>query len=215
MKGKLLTSLLCMLVVGVLSTTVSAVPTHDTFNGLFWEDNTMVYGGGSGWNGGQWVYYPQSEWWNQWFYDDPPDDTRWKEIDYVINVSPDVQESGTNLTIAINWSTLAYPEMGPGGPPPIPPLGPLENIFIHREIIYDGPADGPPENPWFNEPLTGHISIPDYNPEWVSIDVQAFLGVNGGVMIEGDIWHECLPEPGTLSLLALGALGLLRRKRKR
>ncbi|MFC1780876.1 hypothetical protein ACFLZ8_01320 [Planctomycetota bacterium] len=77
------------------------------------------------------------------------------------------------VTIALNWSTLAYPEAGINGPPPLPglfetPHEYLEDIFIHRIVIFDG---------WVLETtnITGTIIIPDYNPEWVSIDVRAVM----------------------------------------
>ena len=93
--------------------------------------------------------------------------------------------------------------------PPIPPVD--EALMIHREVIYSGDAT----DEWFwDNPLTGGFIIADYNPEWVSIDVQADLGTNGGMMVEGWIDHECIPEPATLSLLGLGGLAMLRRKRR-
>ena len=47
----------------------------------------------------------------------------------------------------------------------------------------------------------------DWNPEWVSLE---FYGQN--VQVEYEFIDFCIPEPGTLSLLALGALVLKRRK---
>ena len=73
--------------------------------------------------------------------------------------------------------------------------------------------------------------IPDYNPEWVSIDVRVyaweeiempgplpedppmFEWVPMQVNIDGDIWHECVPEPATLALMLFGGLALLRCRR--
>lgn len=206
MRTTLTTVLIGVLILGGLSTVASAAPKHDEFIIVLFEDNGIWPGstpGGTGWNNGQWVPYP-SGWWNQWFYNDPPDPTRWKEIDYSINVSADVGP-GSELMIAINWSTMEYPENP--NQPPIPPID--EALTIYRETIYQGPAD----NPMFSEPLTGHITIRDYNPEWVSIDVQGYLGVNGGAQISGWIDHECIPEPMTLSLLALGGVAVLIRRR--
>ncbi len=37
-------------------------------------------GSGSGYEDGTWYYYTVTDWWNQWFYDHPPQPDRWKEI---------------------------------------------------------------------------------------------------------------------------------------
>jgi hypothetical protein len=59
------------------------------------------------------------------------------------------------------------------------------------------------------------VTISDYNPEWVSIDVLTSGGLPNieAVSVFGSITHECVPEPATLSLLALGGLALIRRRR--
>ena len=64
--------------------------------------------------------------------------------------------------------------------------------------------------------ISGEIIIPDYNPEWVSIDVRWDGAIGGGssVDISGTICHECIPEPAAFLLLAIGSLAVLKRKRK-
>lgn len=39
-----------------------------------------------------------------------------------------------------------------------------------------------------------------------------FIYDNYEVSVSGEIWHECVPEPATMSMLALGGLALLRRR---
>ena len=193
-------------------------------------------GGGTGWNDGQWIEYPDppdggEPWYNQWFYNDPPDPERWKEVYWDITVEPQ-DPTDPGVEVAINWSTVGdpdgttdgFPETGPGGPPPMAD----QEEFIERAIIWPGVAGIPGEVEV--DPDTGVIHlknrpedgtpfiIPDYNPEWISIDIRFADGttLGEGAFIDGEIWHECVPEPATMSLLALGGLtAVLRKRRKR
>ncbi|MCK4625215.1 MAG: PEP-CTERM sorting domain-containing protein [Phycisphaerae bacterium] len=154
-----------------------------------------VTGGGTGYNGGEWYYYPDSGWWNQWFYDHPVNPPNWKEMWAVVDIMP--IESVGYVEIAFNWSTLDW------SPNPFdPPLPPLDE-FIVRETFFVGEVV---------EMMTidGGVVIPDYNPEWVSIDI-----MGEGVVIDGILWHECIPEPATMSLLVLGGIGALMRRRRK
>lgn len=143
-----------------------------------------------------------SDRWTRWFYDDPPDPNRWKEIDYVINFLP--MNSGF-IDISIGWSTMAYPETGPDGQPP-----PMTGLQTDWKRIFDEYVEIGDPIPT----LEGHITIPEYNPEWIAVDVGASIRMNMDLTVGGEIWHECVPEPATLSLLGLGALAMMRRQRK-
>jgi len=134
----------------------------------------------------------------------PPDPTRWKEITYNIHINTIAEEAW--VTIALNWSTLAYPGTGPAGPPPLPPLDPLdEEAWIVRAWIFNDLVNGPVN-------IDGTYIIPDYNPEWVSIDIYV---EGGNTVVEGTITHECIPAPGAIVLgsLGIGLVGWLRRRR--
>ena len=108
----------------------------DTFWIELYGNNLFDSGGGSGFNNlngvrdysnmpTPWYYYEYTDWYNQWFYDDPPDPDRYKVITYDITIQV-VDEPAWGapawVTIALNWSTLAYPETESDGPPPLPPL---------------------------------------------------------------------------------------------
>ena len=174
-------SLLCvLLVMGVLSTPALAEAKYDQFT----------------------VLIQDSDRWTQWFYDAPPDPNLRQEIDYVIDLLP--MSSGF-IDIAICWSTMAYAETGPNGPPP-PMTGPqIDSKPIFAEYVEIG--DPIPT-------LEGHITIAEYNPEWIAVDVGASMRMNMGLTVGGEIRHECIPEPATLSLLALVGLAMMRTKRK-
>jgi len=164
----------------------------------FWIafDPGFAGGGGSGFEDGTWFYYPNTDWWNQWFYDDPFDETRWKVITGWVYVTP---LSGENwVTITLNWSSPAWspnPDM-----PPIPPLTPEEEadwVVRPQQPLFDGWVEVPLEIPIYEEIL-------EYNPEWVSIDVMGF-----NVIVEGEIRHVCIGERHGINFtVEEGALGL-------
>jgi len=126
-------------------------------------------------------YYDWYGWWNVWFYDHPYDPDRYKtgrvELLYV-----DAADGGGPFyfEIAVNWSTdiwsLEFPEQGP----PLPPTE--EDMFIGRQILFAT------DNPIY-EPIVLEYEIPDYNPEWVSIDVRGYNFINEGILV-----HECRPK---------------------
>lgn len=155
----------------------------------------MVTGWSSGWWNAQmpdtyWYEYP-SGWWNTWFWDDPWDPTQAKTIRVIVwawATGPDPM-----LYFVVNWSTYDWTLLGFGPDwPPIPDVPGVpqpidEELYIVREEfpIVIGPDHE-------NREKNGYwVWIPDYNPEWVSIDI---MGQN--VVIEGWIRHECVdPSP--------------------
>lgn len=151
---------------------------------MFWVEmdpsGNLVFGGGEGAYGDGWYYYPESEWWNIWFYDHPLDYNRHKNILTEVIVMPTNPDA--YIEFAVNWSTDQWSlDQLPGdSAPPLP--GVPEELYIGRAILFEGPIYEP-------TPLNFEYIIEDYNPEWVSIDIR---GVN--FMIEpgaGMIAHQC------------------------
>jgi hypothetical protein len=143
---------------------------------------TDYYDDGASLNG--WYYYQNTGWWNIWFFDHPFDPERYKEI--YISFAWFPTESPYYIEIAVNWSTPDWP---PDLPPPIPPLAPNEeDLYIHREFL-------PVAEPGFYEfPIT----VPDYNPEWVSVDV---MGMNVEISPgTGYIEHTCIGLPVSMDM---------------
>ena len=144
----------------------------------------VLDGGGTGYNNGAWYVYP-SMWINEWFYDHPYDDTRGKLIHIEFDWTAYDPLCTTDITVAINWSTPAWSDLGYGNTlPPLPgelPSG-IEDDYIVRHVVLDECAIFP-EVQHFEYDYT----IWSYNPEWVSVDVR---GCNF-VITNGVLVHEC------------------------
>ncbi|MCP4612822.1 MAG: hypothetical protein GY845_29355, partial [Planctomycetes bacterium] len=138
-----------------------------------------------------WFNYLEDDWWNVWFYDHPLDPERLKDIWIEYTVMPFEQAiPELYAEVTPNWATDLWTldGMPPGEPrPPLPgdfdysttPPVPPEAEWIGRgdpPNIHAGPE---PDGRYF-------LRIPDYNPEWVSVDVR---GTN--VWVEGTIYHLC------------------------
>ena len=177
----------------------SAESIQNEFYVEFDASGGFVAGGGTDYYGDGWYYYPDTEWWNIWFYDHPWQWDWTKRIHVEFEYMWTVPDTPGYLLFALNWSTEAW--YLTGNPfPPIPPTD--EEAYIVRKTLLE-----------VDEPLapTGvfHFSDAwevDYNPEWVSIDV---IGQNVQI-INGIITHECYP-PGipTVSEWGLIIMALL------
>jgi len=196
----------------------------DSFFDVFYQDGTVApppESGGTGYDGngdghGDWVYYPNTGWTNQWFYNAPLDMTRYKEIYYDIQIDPLDPGMPSQLTLVVNWSSPLYPN-GTGAPPldmiEDPPGSGLyrpialteEEEWIVRDVeLWYGPV--PAAGVRLTNVGMAPIYVP-YNPEWVSVDI---MGYN--LDMSGTIWHACLPEPASVVLLSLASLALIRRR---
>ncbi len=146
-----------------------------------------------------WYIYP-SGWINVWFYDDPFDDARYKEISVVVDLYRYTEEViPSTVTIAVNWSGPDWSLIGnPVGADRVPPIEEEDDIpaYISRHTFYEEVDVILPAYGETGVRLTFDWTIPDYNPEWVSIDV---MGVN--FLIDGwadetypelGIYHECI-----------------------
>jgi len=196
---------------------LSPVASAEVMYSFFWADmdastNTID---GSGYIDGDEIYqgeffeYPQPDgptWSNAWMFNGGPIEG-WKWIEYMIELGPTAPDIIT-AEVAINWSNENWLDADR------PPTDPAEDGFIVRETIFNGVVQ-----PGFLIENRGNpIIIPDYNPLWVSYDIRVldYAGTeNNDPFMGGDIqiWHEHVPEPATMALLALGGLMIRRRKR--
>ncbi|MEK7775683.1 MAG: dockerin type I repeat-containing protein [Candidatus Zixiibacteriota bacterium] len=166
-------------------------PIQNTFQVQIDPNGQFAGGGGSDAYGQGWYTYP-SQWINVWFYDHPYDDQRYKKIHIEFDLAPFLPGIPSQIEVAVNWSTAAWSLTGnPPADPRRPPLpGEDEALYISRTTLFAGTD---PSGHWVYD-----FEIPDYNPEWVSIDVRGFnFSIPGGV-----ITHECLPKnpPPSLDL---------------
>ncbi|MCA9230457.1 MAG: PEP-CTERM sorting domain-containing protein [Planctomycetales bacterium] len=198
---------------------------HITFNPLLPDPtgNPEDDGWENPQTGERWFFYPNAgtPWWNQWWYDDPPDPNRYKEIFYNITIEswqvdpgdPNPPTEPDQVIVALNWSNMQYPETGPIGPPP----NADEEFAIERSVIFDSQLSAGEAITVLNE---DPFEILEYNPEWVSIDVwveySGQVGTLGGNRIEifGNIIHTCIPEPGSVLLLLVGSTGVILSRRR-
>ena len=171
-----------------------AQPIVDQFDLQIGEDGTVTGGGTGFYAGGQWLdyepWYPYpSGWWNQWFYDHPFDPLRSKIIKITINIQILDPTQPYGLVFAVNWSTPDWSLLGYGDAwPPIPevPGTPFEeDLYIRREAFI-GALDQPITDLQPGDYVFDFVVL-NYNPEWVSIDVQGY-----NIVITGTIEHECV-----------------------
>jgi hypothetical protein len=191
-------------------------PTVDNFWIAIDYDNQIVpdsSGGSSDPDEGEdllWNYYiqpPDTPWYNIWFYDDPFDASRMKRIRMGFWIKPLIPGIAGQLFFVVNWSTPDWDPAVPGYPKP------MNENFIMRSPI-NGPIVVPPIPPG-GPPLQWIemvYEIPQYNPEWVSVDIFGpniivsriikppppnspllpwWNGHPGGTIV-----HECLPGGG-------------------
>ncbi len=164
---------------------------YNSFAVTFDAGGIFLGGYGDDAYGDGWYYYPDSGWWNIWFYDHPFTYDRYKEVFIDFNVVPFDDQSPRWIEVAVNWSTDAWSLDQPPGDsmPPLP--GENEQLYIGRHTVFE------------SDDFDGHyyfeFTIPDYNPEWISVDVR---GYNFDIAY-GTISHTCLAKPGTLPPLDL------------
>ena len=138
-------------------------------------------GGGSGYGDATWYLYP-SGWINEWFYDHPFDPNRGKTIHIEFDYASPEPGIPTQITVAVNWSTPEWSQLGHGDQlPPVP--GYDEQLYINRSTIMQLNGSFPTLQHFVYD-----FTIWSYNPEWVSIDVRG----SNFVVTNGMMLHDCV-----------------------
>ena len=216
-------TLAMVVVAGGLLAFVAAPASAETYIDAFWfqQSSGMLDGGGSGYDwgsgamGGVWELYDpggQHAWYNQWFFDgnlrlDWHKDV-WLDITVVDAAGlPWDPAEPLPFDMVINWSTDGW-DTSEWDPADRRPPNPLEEDVIGRSETLDFGFDG--IDTW-----STFYQILDYNPEWVSIDIWPWDPMVD-FLVQGDIEHNCIPEPATLVIWsALGLLGIMAGWRRR
>jgi len=155
----------------------------------------VVGGSGTGYDNGTWYYYPNTDWWNQWFFNGPFDPTRSKivQVDLTFRILDPVAAVASSATVALNWTTGDWPS---DMDVPAPPLPRDIRGQSHEEQLIERHILVPQRQITQSIFIDTSYEIERFCPAWVSIDVR---GQN--VSIEGRIVHECIqgedPIPGS------------------
>ncbi|MEW5923038.1 MAG: dockerin type I repeat-containing protein [Candidatus Zixiibacteriota bacterium] len=159
----------------------------DTLGNAFYvemfPDGSFGGGGGENAYGNGWYYYPMYDWWNIWFYDHKFTYDNYKAGLFEFDAFRLDPQLPAFLEIAVNWSTdrwsLDFPQ---DSMPPLP--GVPEELYIGRQTLF------------MSEMFEGHYLfeyvLPDYNPEWISVDVRGY----NFVIPAGVVLHACCPKHG-------------------
>ncbi|MFP4471544.1 MAG: hypothetical protein ACLFPE_12725, partial [Bacteroidales bacterium] len=157
------------------------------------EEGVPEEWGGSGYNQGEWFYYPNFDWWNVWFYDHPVDVNRRKLAGGFLEILPRDPSLPSYVEIVINWSTPQWPGFPETQRPPLPEdvqdatveeqmIERSEAIFLLEGGFIDAPI--PVEIP--SDYLNNNTNLFNFNPEWLSIDLRGY-----NFQLQGDIVHIC------------------------
>lgn len=155
---------------------------------VFDSDGEYVTGDGHGYGSGTWYYYPESGVWRQWFYNDPYDPDRRGYLNYEVYIKAFDPDRPTYAEVYFNWTTPEWSERGLKRPPlpeDVPTINEeFEYMSSRRLYLVDN---------WYIgtiEPIASH-TVEAYNPEWVSIDIQA-----RNAYIYRGVMRECQAKEG-------------------
>ena len=162
---------------------ISAQASEDSFVVAVGAHSEFLSGAGSGYNAGQWYSYPTG-WHSQWFNNAPFDPGRKNVIQLRLSVEALDQTLPCRIKIAYSWSRPQWSALG-SATPPLPGAAP-EGTYIQRHVAFQGylPAGARPIR------VEDSYEIRQYNPQWLSIDVQG----EKFVITDGWIKHESMPR---------------------
>ena len=157
---------------------------EDQFSVEFDTKGDALAGDGTGYDGA-WYYYPNTDWWSQWFYCGEYDamGSTVVEVDLMFRVLDSAASDTGTVEVALNWTTDEWPSDMDVPAPPLPEdiknLSQEERIIARHTVVRSREIA---TSVFYN----ASYEIETFCPEWVSIDIR---GQN--VSVEGSIRHEC------------------------
>lgn len=174
------TASIWMLVIGICP----AAAVDDAFTVDLDRVGQVIAGQGSGYERGSWYYYPNTDWWSQWFYNGRhnPDGKKVVTVHLDIATFDPTSGAGSYAEVALNWTTADWRSDAEAPPLPhdIRSLAHETQLIQRRTIVARTDVRD-------STSINVKTEISDYCPGWISIDVR---GVN--VSVEGRISHECV-----------------------
>ncbi len=171
------------------------------------ELGDFVNGGGSGYNFGEWYYYPDTDWYNIWFWDHPYNPDRIKVVHIYLNLLPMNLSQPSEIYLAVNWSTPDWwlLDYGPDSPP-LPDNPDFdEAAHLGREVLLHR-ADPPICRGDLN--CDGLVNFGDINP-FVTLLVDGYFawqaiypgcpGENGDINENGDYGQDGSADFGDIN----------------
>jgi len=163
----------------------SALAVEDLFSVDIDAKGEAIAGDGSGFEEGAWYYYPNTDWWNQWFFNGEYDSALRKvvQVDLTFRVLDPTSAVASTVEVAVNWTTGDWPSDMDN---PVPPLPTDIKSPSHEEQLIERHIIVPQREITQSIFINTSYEVESFCPAWVSIDVR---GQN--VSIEGAIRHEC------------------------
>ncbi|UCG58451.1 MAG: hypothetical protein JSU70_02880, partial [Phycisphaerales bacterium] len=174
-------------IAALILTSVPLEAAEDSFCAAIGSVNELLDGSGSGYEGGRWRLSSDAGWWNQWFVSAPFDPGRKRVMELRLLAQPLQPELPCRLRIAYRWSTHQWWSVGKDRPP-LPEDG-GEWLYVKKHEFFEArlaAVDKPIR-------IEHHYEIQDYNPEWVSVELQ---GENVAIT-DGTIKHWSVSKDRT------------------
>jgi hypothetical protein len=149
----------------------------------------IVKGEGTGFNHGAWYYYPRSDRLVQWFLNDAAtrDSKTVIAVDLTISTLDPKLATGGSVEVSVNWTKQTW--SGNQSSPPLPDSkNPGQELKDTEERVIVPRMDVRQ-----SAPVNVSFEIPEFCPQWISIDVRGQT-----VRVEGRIRHDCVPKESTI-----------------
>ncbi len=150
------------------------------------RDGLVIAGQGTGYQRGAWYYYPNTDWWTQWFYNGRHDPWGAKtgSVELSLSVLDPRFSTRGYVEVALNWTTANW-----ASDPEAPPLPrDIRGLDHERQLIERRTLVSRMEIR-DSVSLSIDFDISEYCPSWISIDVRG-----DNVRVEGRISHECVSD---------------------